>query len=73
MLNSYNTNFDAPKEYFDNFSLFSDVPAEKYGNPKYYDCEDPNKSKKKEKFNCREMETNPSKDRAMHERDNPSF
>jgi hypothetical protein len=29
--------------------------------------------KKKTQTECREMDQNPSKDRAMHERDNPSF
>jgi hypothetical protein len=43
MLNSYDTNFDAPDAHFDNLYLISDAQAEKWGNPKYNDCKDPNK------------------------------
>jgi hypothetical protein len=47
--------------HFDYSSLFSDAPAEKVGNPKNI-CE-----------NCTraEIEPNMSKDRAMHEGDDP--
>jgi hypothetical protein len=41
MLNSYDTNLDAPDVNFDNLCLFCDSQAEKFGNPKCYDCKDP--------------------------------
>jgi hypothetical protein len=51
-------------------SLNSDAQVEKVGNSKkkelWY------KSRKKQVL-CHEIEPNPSKDRAMHEGDNPSF
>jgi hypothetical protein len=48
----------------------SDAQAEKIGNPKCYECEDP---KKKPWTESREIEPNSSKDRAMHEGENLSF
>jgi hypothetical protein len=36
-----NTNVDALDAHFDKLCLFSDVQAEKFGNPKCYDCKDP--------------------------------
>jgi hypothetical protein len=38
-------NFDAPDAHFDNLHLFSDAQAEKKnGNPRRYDCKDPQNS-----------------------------
>jgi hypothetical protein len=46
MSNSYDTNFDAPAAHCNNIIyLYSDVSAENCGNPKCYDCKDPNKPK----------------------------
>jgi hypothetical protein len=61
---------DAPDAHFDNLSLFSGTQAKKVGNPgeklwKLY--------KNGKKILRHEIEPNPSKDRAMHEGDNPSF
>jgi hypothetical protein len=52
MINSYNTNFNAPDAHFDSSYLFSDVQVEKK-NPKCYDYKDrlkknQNKNKKKQ-------------------------
>jgi hypothetical protein len=51
----------------DKFCLFSDARAEKFGNPKFYDCKDPGKK------THTEIKPNPSKNRVMHEGDNASF
>jgi hypothetical protein len=47
--------------------------AEKVGNPK--NCENYKRAEKKKpnQILCHEIEPNPSKDRAMHEGNNPSF
>jgi hypothetical protein len=44
----YVTNFDAPNANFDNLYLFGDAQgrSRKCGNPKYYNCKDPNKPKR---------------------------
>jgi hypothetical protein len=35
--------FDAPDAHFDSLYLFSDAQPKKIGNPKYYDCKNPNR------------------------------
>jgi hypothetical protein len=58
-----------------------DAQAENFGKPKCYSCKDQKnqkqkkkpKKKKHPKTECCEMEPIPSKDRAMHEGDNPLF
>jgi hypothetical protein len=52
-------------------SLFSGTQAEKVGNPKNY--ENCKRAGKKTQILFHENEPNPSKDRAIHEKDNPSF
>jgi hypothetical protein len=57
--------------HFDYLSLFSGTQAEKVGNPKKK-SENCIRAKKKQIL-CHEIEPHPSKDRVMHEGDNPSF
>jgi hypothetical protein len=65
--------FDAPDAHFDYSSLFSgtQAEAEKVGNPKKR--ENCTRAGKKPHILCREIEPNRSKNRAMHEGDNPSI
>jgi hypothetical protein len=56
--------------HFDYSSLFSGTQAETVGNPK--NCENCKRAEKNQIL-CHDIEPNPSKDRAMHEGDNPSF
>jgi hypothetical protein len=71
MQNKYDTNFDTPDAHFNYVSLFSDAQAKKVGNPKQNlkTVKEPIKTKTE----SHETEPNASKDRAMHEGDNPSF
>jgi hypothetical protein len=61
------SNVDAPDANFGKSYLFSDAQSKKFGNLKCYDC------KEQKKTLIHEMEPNSSKDRAMHEGDDPSF
>jgi hypothetical protein len=69
----YYTKCDAPDAHFNYLSLFSNVHAEKVGNPekkkKFQNCESPDENQNE----SHEIEPNPTKDRVMHEGDNPSF
>jgi hypothetical protein len=59
--------------HFDYLSLFSGTQAEKVGNPGKKIVKTIQKPKKNKQILCHEIEPNPSKDKAMHEGDNPSF
>jgi hypothetical protein len=66
----YDTIFDAPDAHFDYSSLFCDAQVEKVwksGGKSETERADKNQ------IGCHEIKPNPSKDRAMHEGDNPSF
>jgi hypothetical protein len=69
MQNLYDTNFDAPDAHFDTLYLFSDTQAEKLKIQNVMTVKIPERPK----IECCEIESNPSKDRAMHGGNNPSF
>jgi hypothetical protein len=55
MWNVYDINFDALDAYFDKSHLFSDVQANKFGNPKCYDWKDPKKKPKQNAMKYRKI------------------
>jgi hypothetical protein len=70
MFNKYDTNFDVPDAHFD-YLIFSVVlrPKKLEIRTKSENCI----KAEKNQILCQEIEPNPSKNRAMHEEDNPSL
>jgi hypothetical protein len=58
-------------QHFDYSSLFNDAKLEEVGNSgkKFQNCERPDKNQ----IESHDIELNPSKDKTMHEGDNPLF